>query len=93
MERVLIVEDEPKISEVLREYLENAGYATHILSDGLAVVDWVRDQKPSLILLDVMLPGKDGLDICRDIRTFSLVPIIMVTAQVEEIDRLLGLVP
>ena len=91
MERVLIVEDEPKISEALREYLENAGYATHILDDGLAVVDWVKEQKPSLILLDLMLPGKDGLEICRDIRTFSQVPIIMVTARVEEIDRLLGL--
>jgi two-component system response regulator BaeR len=91
VERVLIVEDEPKISAALREYLENAGYAPHILDDGLAVVDWVKEQKPSLILLDLMLPGKDGLEICRDIRTFSQVPIIMVTARVEEIDRLLGL--
>ena len=91
MERILIVEDEPKISEVLREYIENAGYTTHILDDGSEVVDWVREQMPSLILLDLMLPGRDGLEICRDIRAFSRVPIIMVTARVEEIDRLLGL--
>ena len=91
MEQVLIVEDEPKISEVLREYLENAGYSTHVLDDGRDVVEWVKDQKPSLILLDLMLPGKDGMDICREIRTFSQIPIIMVTARAEEIDRLLGL--
>ena len=91
MELVLIVEDEPKISAALREYLENAGYAPHILDDGLAVVDWVKEQKPSLILHELMLPGNDGLEICRDIRTFSQVPSIMVTARVEEIDRLLRL--
>ena len=91
MDRILIVEDETKISEVLRTYLENAGYATHILDDGRAVADWVREEKPALIVLDIMLPGKDGLEICREIRAFSLVPIIMVTARVEEIDRLLGL--
>lgn len=91
MDRILIVEDETKISEVLRTYLETAGYSTHVLDDGRAVVDWVRKENPSLIVLDVMLPGKDGLEICREIRTFSPVPIIMVTARVEEIDRLLGL--
>ena len=91
MEQVLIVEDEPKIAEVLREHLENAGYATHILADGLTVVDWVREEGPALILLDVMLPGKDGLSICREVRVFSEVPIIMVTARVEEVDRLVGL--
>lgn len=91
MDRVLIVEDEPKIADVLREYLERAAYATHILDDGRVVVDWVRDNKPSLILLDVMLPGKDGLTICREIRAFSQTPIIMVTARAEEVDRLLGL--
>ena len=91
MERILIVEDEAKISDVLREYLENAGFAAHVLDDGRAVVNWVKEEKPSLILLDLMLPGKDGMDICRDVRAFSQVPIIMVTARVEEIDRLLGL--
>ena len=91
MECVLIVEDESKLAQVLREYLERAGYTTYILDNGQKVAEWVREQRPALILLDLMLPGKDGMDICREIRTFSQVPIIMVTARVEEIDRLLGL--
>ncbi|HEY5973809.1 MAG TPA: response regulator [Geobacteraceae bacterium] len=88
---VLIVEDEQKLAGVLRDYLQQAGFATHWLSDGLEVVPWVREQQPDLVLLDLMLPGRDGLDICKEIRTFSAVPIIMTTARVEEIDRLLGL--
>ncbi|MFK8050432.1 MAG: response regulator [Halioglobus sp.] len=91
MEQVLIVEDELKIAQVLLEYLERAGYVPIVLEDGLKVVEWVREQKPALILLDLMLPGKDGMEICREIRSFSQVPIIMTTARVEEIDRLLGL--
>ena len=88
---ILIVEDEPKLSEVLREYLERAGYATGALADGREVAPWVRERRPSLVLLDLMLRGKDGLDVCRELRAFTNVPIIMVTARVEEIDRLLGL--
>ena len=88
---VLIVEDEPKIAALLADYLTNAGYATHVIDTGTTVVDWVRDHTPDLVLLDLMLPGKDGLEICREIRAFSALPIIMVTARVEEIDRLLGL--
>jgi two-component system response regulator BaeR len=91
MEQVLIVEDEPKIADLLQKYLQNANFHTHCLSDGLQVVEWVQQEKPNLILLDVMLPGKDGLEICKEIRRFSAVPIIMLTARVEEIDRLLGL--
>lgn len=91
MEQVLIVEDEPKIADLLQKYLQNANFRTHCINDGLQVVDWVQQEKPNLILLDVMLPGKDGLEICKDIRRFSAVPIIMLTARVEEIDRLLGL--
>jgi two-component system response regulator BaeR len=91
MEQVLIVEDEPKIADLLQKYLQNANFRTHCIKDGLQVVDWVQQEKPNLILLDVMLPGKDGLEICKDIRRFSAVPIIMLTARVEEIDRLLGL--
>jgi len=88
---ILIVEDEPKLAELLKDYLVKEGYATHIIHDGAAVEDWFRTQQPSLILLDIMLPGKDGMSICKDIRKQSDVPIIMVTARVEEIDRLLGL--
>lgn len=88
---VLVVEDEPKIAQLLVDYLVQASYPTHHLGNGEEVVSWVRDHQPRLILLDVMLPGRDGMSICREIREFSDVPIVMVTARVEEIDRLLGL--
>ncbi|OQX11705.1 MAG: two-component system response regulator BaeR [Thiothrix lacustris] len=91
MEQILIVEDEPKIADLLQKYLQNANYRTHWLNSGLGVGDWIRQTPPSLILLDLMLPGKDGLEVCKEIRQFSLIPIIMLTARVEEIDRLLGL--
>jgi two-component system response regulator BaeR len=89
--RILIVEDEPKLANVLADYLKASGFEPAILASGTEVVPWVREHKPDIILLDLMLPGRDGMDICKDIRTFSRVPIIMVTARVEEIDRLLGL--
>lgn len=88
---VLVVEDEPKIAALLGDYLKNDGYGYHWIDNGNNVVEWVTNNKPDLILLDLMLPGKDGLTLCREIRAFSEVPIIMVTARVEEIDRLLGL--
>ena len=88
---ILIVEDEVATAEILADYLRLDGYKTHLLIDGLSVVAWVREHKPALVLLDLMLPGKSGLDICKEIRSFSSVPIIMTTARVEEIDRLLGL--
>ncbi len=88
---ILIVEDEPKLAQLLKDYLQQARYKTHWIADGRTVVDWVRDNEPRMILLDLMLPGKDGLDICREIRSFSNVPIIMLTARIEEVDRLVGL--
>ena len=88
---ILIVEDEAKLARLVADYLAAAGYRHHWLAEGTGVADWVREHQPDLVLLDLMLPGRDGLDICRDIRVFSQVPIIMVTARVEEIDRLLGL--
>ncbi|MDD5392251.1 MAG: response regulator [Thiothrix sp.] len=91
MERILIVEDEPKIADLLQKYLQNANYQTDWLNSGMGVSDWVRKEKPNLILLDLMLPGKDGLEVCKEVRQFSNTPIIMLTARVEEIDRLLGL--
>jgi two-component system response regulator BaeR len=90
-EIILIVEDEEKIALVLADYLHQAGFKTHSLVDGMEVVQWVRDHQPKLILLDLMLPGKSGLDICKEVRSFSAIPIIMTTAKIEEIDRLLGL--
>lgn len=91
MEQILIVEDEPKIADLLQKYLQNANYRTHWLNSGLGVGEWIRQTPPNLILLDLMLPGKDGLEVCKEIRQFSLIPIIILTAKVEEIDRLLGL--
>ena len=84
--RIMIVEDEPKLSSVLHDYLTAAGYETEQHAEGNKVVESVQTAPP-----DLMLPGKDGLSICREVRAFSNVPIIMLTARVEEIDRLLGL--
>jgi two-component system, OmpR family, response regulator BaeR len=89
--QILVVEDEEKIAQLLQDYLNNSGYQSHWIAHGDEVVEWVCQQQPDLILLDLMLPGKDGIEICRALRTFTQVPIIMVTARVEEIDRILGL--
>lgn len=88
---ILIVEDEPKLAEVLQEYLQQTGFQVHWLANGLEVVAWVREQQPDLMILDLMLPGKDGLQIFREVRQFTDTPIIMATAKVDEIDRLVGL--
>ena len=88
---ILIVEDEPKLARLLADYLHQAGYTTHSIGNGSEVVAWVHDHAPELVLLDLMLPGSDGLTVCRELPTFSAVPVIMVTARVEEVDRLLGL--
>ncbi len=90
-EKILIVEDEPKLAALLSDYLIASGFESFMVNNGTEVVPWVRDHRPDMVLLDVMLPGRDGMAVCRDLRTFTSVPIIMVTARVEEIDRLLGL--
>jgi two-component system, OmpR family, response regulator BaeR len=89
--RILIVEDEEKIANLLRDYLQAQGYVTHHVSRGDVVEEWVRHHPVDLVLLDVMLPGRSGLELCKALRTFSDAAIIMVTARVDEIDRLLGL--
>ncbi|OTA16106.1 response regulator [Xenorhabdus vietnamensis] len=88
---VLIVEDEPKLGQLLVDYLQSADYQTQWLTRGDKVIAHVQKNHPHIILLDLMLPGLDGLSICREIRKFSDIPIIMMTAKTEEIDRLLGL--
>lgn len=88
---ILIVEDEPLLSRLVSDYLTHNGYQTYIIDDGAKVIDWVKTNSPDLILLDLMLPNRDGLDIYRELRTFSNIPVIMATAKVDEIDRLLGL--
>lgn len=88
---VCIVEDEPKIAALLDDYLRAAGYNTVLVNDGNLALPTIQQHQPDLVLLDLMLPGRDGLDICRDLRQQGQLPIIMLTAKVEEIDRLLGL--
>ena len=91
MENILIVEDEIKLSTLLVDYFTQAQFNTKCIENGNEVVDWVKHHKPDAILLDIMLPGKSGIDICKEVRVFSNIPILMVTAKVDEIDRLLGL--
>ncbi|WP_083006832.1 response regulator [Halomonas sp. GT] len=89
---LLIVEDEPKIARLMADYLENNNFSPSIIANGNDVMPWLTQHVPALVLLDVMLPGKDGLTLCREIRQhWPNLPIIMVTAKVEEVDRLLGL--
>ncbi|MDT8397595.1 MAG: response regulator [Pseudomonadales bacterium] len=90
-QHILIVEDEVKLANLLRDYLQQSGFETSLIHDGIQVEPWLAAHTPTLILLDLMLPGKGGVDICKDIRRHSMLPIIMITAKVEEIDRLLGL--
>ena len=88
---ILIVEDEPKISHLLRDYLQQAGYEARESLNYDQIQCWVEQEEINLILLDWMLPGMSGLEICQQLRTISNVPILMITARVEEIDRLKGL--
>lgn len=90
-QHVLVVEDEPKIAQLLIDYLQANHYQTTWLDNGTEVVSWVQNNNPDMVLLDLMLPGKDGLEICREIRAFSEVPLMIITARVEELDRILGL--
>ncbi|MBU2881726.1 response regulator [Psychrosphaera sp. B3R10] len=88
---ILIVEDEIKLATLLADYFKLTDYIPYMLHDGSEVIDWVKTHEPKAILLDIMLPGKNGIDICKEIRQFSNVPILMITAKVDEIDRLIGL--
>lgn len=88
---ILIVEDEVKIAELIRDYCHEAGYETHMIHNGKEAQTWLRHNQPRMILLDLMLPEVDGISICKEFRSHSNDPIIMITAKVEEIDRLLGL--
>lgn len=88
---VLVVEDERRLSQLLREYLEDAGYKVYCLYRADEVMPWLSKNKVALIILDLMLPGGDGMRLCQDIRHQSCVPIIISTARVEEAERLRGL--
>jgi len=92
---ILIVEDEPKLAQLLADYLSQAGFESHIIADGQQALEYLNAKRtsdlPDLMILDLMLPSLDGMEICKAVRQFSHLPIIMATAKVEEIDRLLGL--
>jgi two-component system alkaline phosphatase synthesis response regulator PhoP len=92
MLRVLVVDDESAIRQLLEYNLKQAGFEVHTLDSGHSVVEWVRDHKPDLVLLDVMLPGQSGFEICQEMRRQGLsTPVIMLTARDDEIERVLGL--
>ncbi|MCS7241108.1 MAG: response regulator transcription factor [Candidatus Caldatribacterium sp.] len=91
MDRILVVDDEQAVGEILRLYLEREGFAVTVVHDGEAALEAVRRHPFDLVLLDLMLPKKDGWTVCREIRSFSSIPIIMLTARGEEVDRILGL--
>jgi DNA-binding response OmpR family regulator len=91
MRKILVVDDEPKIVQLARDYLENAGFTVLSAYDGKAALSEARANKPDLIVLDLKLPGLDGLDVTRALRKESNVPIIMLTARSEESDKLVGL--
>jgi len=90
-ETILVVDDEPKIVQLARDYLEKSGFKVLTSGDGQQALAITRQERPDLIVLDLMLPGMDGLDVCRAIRRESDVPIIMLTARAEETDQLIGL--
>jgi len=89
--RVLVADDDPKQAHLIRSYLERDGYAVAVVHDGRAAIEQARQRQPDLLILDVMMPRVDGLDVCRVLRTESQVPILMLTARSTEDDLLLGL--
>jgi len=91
MKTILVVDDEPKIVKLVRDYLERAGFKVVYASDGKSALTSARSDKPDLVILDLGLPQLDGLDVTREIRKFSNVPVIMLTARAEETDKLVGL--
>src|SRR5918995_4727798 len=91
MKTVLVVDDEPKIVQLARDYLEHAGFAVLAAGDGRSALQAVRTRRPDLIVLDLGLPDVDGLDVTRTIRAEGSIPIVMLTARDDELDKLLGL--
>lgn len=91
MATILLVEDEQNLSNVIRTHLEERGHQIHQLFDGSSAIQSLSETNPDLIILDIMLPGMDGLEVCRRVRQTSIVPILMLTARAEEIDRVVGL--
>jgi two-component system response regulator RegX3 len=91
LNRILIVEDEPSLADSIRYALEHEGYSCTVVGDGNRALEFVRAWQPDIVLLDLMLPGKPGTDVCREIRTIGRLPIVMVTAKDTEADKVVGL--
>jgi DNA-binding response OmpR family regulator len=91
MPTILIVDDEPKIVALARDYLEHAGFAVLAAGDGPTALQTIRTRRPDLVVLDLGLPGMDGLDLTRAVRRDSALPIVMLTARDDELDKVLGL--
>jgi DNA-binding response OmpR family regulator len=91
MKTILVVDDEPKIVKLVRDYLERAGFGVRIAADGKSALSLARTEKPDLVILDLGLPQMDGLDVTRELRKVSNVPVIMLTGRSEESDKLIGL--
>jgi len=91
MKTILVVDDAPNIVELLRLYLEGAGFATVVATDGPAAVELHRKHRPDLVILDLMLPGMDGFEVCRAIRREADTPILMLTARTDDVDAIVGL--
>jgi DNA-binding response OmpR family regulator len=91
MKRILVVDDEPRIAQLARDYLEHAGFAVTLVGDGASALRSIRTQRPDLVVLDLGLPGVDGLDVTRQVRAETSLPIVMLTARDDELDKLLGL--
>ena len=91
MKTILVVDDEPKIATLARDYLEHAGFAVLTAGDGPSALMTIRQRRPDLVVLDLGLPGLDGLDVTRELRRDSSIPIVMLTARDDELDKLLGL--
>ena len=91
MTHILVVDDEANLVDLVRDYLQREGFTVGSAADGPSAVEAIRDQRPDLVVLDVMLPGFDGLEVCRRMRQFSDAYVLMLTARTEEIDRVVGL--
>jgi two-component system phosphate regulon response regulator OmpR len=89
--RVLIIEDDAKIRMLLKEYLEGNGFQVNTLSDGNNAIDFINAESPDIVILDIMLPGKNGLEVLKEIRQKNSIPVIMLTAKGEDADRIVGL--
>lgn len=89
--RVLIVEDDERLANLSKDYLENNGIDVHVINDGRQAISYILSSQPDLVVLDLMLPGADGLEVCREVRAEYQKPILMLTARTDDVDQVLGL--